>query len=131
MTVAGWLLVDEVLQNTCIQHGHGRDKESEGNSRNWAELDVIFLEKRVNQAIEDWSEEENCDGIEVLHQVVGNAVSCHLCSLRYEVTRELRVDDPVNWVEHENLAGLKSSLQFFDELVIPRSLVLATKFFLI
>jgi hypothetical protein len=54
-----------------------------------------------------------------LHEIVGDAVTSHLTGLGDEVSRELTVDDPVDWVKDENTASNQSTLQFVNELVIP------------
>lgn len=47
-------------------------------------------------------------------------------TLRSEVVQHLGVDDPVNRVEDENLAGNEPTLKFIDEEIIPWSLILAS-----
>lgn len=52
----------------------------------------MLCEKRI-QAVEDGEEDDDGDGVEVLHQIVGNAVAAHFTGLGDEVVGELSVDD--------------------------------------
>jgi hypothetical protein len=85
MAVAGTSLVDVVLEDGGVEHGHGGDKEAECDTGDGAEGDVVFLEHGIDEAVEDGREEENGDGVEVLHQVVGDTVTSHLTGLGDEV----------------------------------------------
>ena len=67
MPIAGSLLVDEVLQDAGVEHRHGRDDEAEGDARDGAEGDAVFLQEGVDESVEYWREEEDGDGVEVLH----------------------------------------------------------------
>ena len=116
-----------MLQDSGVQHGHRRNDESEGDTRNGAEFDVILLQQGIDEAVHDGCEEQDCNWVEVLHQVVGDTVKTHLSSLRDEVTGELRVYEPVDWIEEEHFTGDQRTLQLFDEKIIPWKWSIATK----
>jgi hypothetical protein len=97
----------------------GEDK-ADGDAQHWAELESCFAHDWVDDAVEDGDEDEDTDGIEVLHFVVWHAVAFHLSGLRDEVAAELAVADPENGVEDEDLAGSQSTDQLINEMVAPR-----------
>jgi hypothetical protein len=98
VTITWTGLVDEMLQDCRVQHRHRCDYKTERDSSNWAEFYVVILllEWWVYETVHNGGEEKNCDWIEVLHEIVRNTVSIHLRSLRHEVSRKLRVGQPVS-----------------------------------
>lgn len=83
--VAGPGDVDEVLDDGGVHHGQGGDDEAEGDTGDWPEGDVETAHEGVDQRFEDGDENDDGDGVEVLHEVVGDAVSFHLACLGDEV----------------------------------------------
>lgn len=96
-----------------------------------SEGDVHFLEEGVHETVQDWCGDENGDGIEILHQVVWNTVAGHLICLRDEVSGELGVCHPVEWVKYEHSASDESTLRFVNDLVIPGHCATTTKLLLV
>lgn len=117
--VAWSCAVDEVLDDGSVGHGKRGNDETDGDTGDGWEWDVKFLHDRVDDAVEDGDEDENGNGVEVLHEIVGDAVPLHLSGLGDEVTGELVVNDPVDWVEAEDLAGNEGTLELVDKLVVP------------
>jgi hypothetical protein len=119
VTVARTGLVDVVLNNGSVDHGHRRDPETGNDTVDGRERDLVLAEEGEEELIHKRQENDNGDGIKVLHQIVGNAVTSHLTSLGDEVVREVAVHDPVDGVEAEHLASNKSALDLVDEVVVP------------
>ena len=117
--VTGTSLVDNVLNNGRVHEAESAEHESNGDTSNGLELDSELAKNGVNDHVENWDEDDNRDRVKVLHQIVGHAVALHLTGLRNEVAGELRVADPKDGVETEDLAGHKSTPQLIDEVVVP------------
>lgn len=112
--------VDEVLHDGGVHHGQRGDDEPERDTGDGTEADVEAAQQGVHESLEQGNEDDDGDGVEVLHQIVGDAVAVHLAGLGDEVTRELAVDDPVDGIEGEDTAGDESPLELVDEVVVPR-----------
>lgn len=81
----------------------------------------MLAEEGEEELIHERQEDDNGNWVEVLHQIVGNAVTSHLASLGDEVVGEVAVYDPIDGVEAKDLAGNKSTLDFINEVVVPES----------
>ena len=79
----------------------------------------MLAERGHEPLVNNGQENDNGDGIEVLHQVVGNTVATHLTGLSDEVVGEVAVNNPVDGVESEDLASDESTLNFIDKVVVP------------
>jgi hypothetical protein len=138
-------LVDEVLEDGGVEHSQRDDPESENDAVNGREWDLCLAQSRIYKTIQDGYHDDDGERIEVLHEIVGDAVASHLIgcdgrriwlagilstvqkgmvmyallTLRNEVVRELTVAHPVDWVDAEHLAGDQSAFQLVDELVVP------------
>ena len=119
--VAGTRNVDVVLDNSSVDHGQRSNPETGGDTVDGREGDLVLAEEGEEELVHKRQEYDNGDGIEVLHQIVGNAVTSHLTSLGDEVVGEVAVNDPVDRVETEDLAGNESTLDLVDEVVVPKS----------
>ena len=89
--VAGWCGVDFVLDEGGVEHGEGGDPEAEDDSVDGREGDLSFAEVGVDETVDDGDEEDDGKGVEVLDQIVGDAVAGHLAGLGDEVAAELSV----------------------------------------
>jgi hypothetical protein len=112
-------LVDEVLDNSGVYHGKRCNPETTDDTVDRGEGDLVFAECRHENLVDERQKNDDSDGIEVLHQIVGNAVESHLSTLGDEVVGELSVDDPVDGIEAEDLAGNESTLDLLNEVVVP------------
>jgi hypothetical protein len=112
-------LVDEVLDNGGVDHGQRCNPETADDTVDRGKGDLVFAECRHEDLIDERQENDDSNGVEVLHQIVGNAVESHLSTLGDEVVGELSVDDPVDGVEAEDLAGNESTLDLLNEVVVP------------
>lgn len=117
--VTGTGLVDDVLNDGGVHEAESAEHETNGDTSDGLELNFELAKDGVNNHVENRDEDNDRDGIKVLHQIVGHAVAFHLTSLRNEVARELRVADPEDRVETENLASHKSTPQLVDEVIVP------------
>lgn len=70
--------VDEVLDNGGVGHGQGSDPEAKSDTVDGREVDLELAHQRVDEAVQNGDEDDDGDGIEVLHKIVGNTVSLHL-----------------------------------------------------
>ena len=108
-----------MLDDGGVGHGERADPEAEGDAADWFERDTPFAQERVDDAVDKWDEDDDGDGVEVLHQIVWDAVAGHLARLRDEVVAELAVADPVDWVDGEDFAADQRSLELVDEEIVP------------
>lgn len=123
--VAGAGAVDEFLDAGRVGHCEGAEEEAPGDARDGLELDADLAQGRVEELVADGDEDDDGDGVDVLHNVVWDAVQLHLPGLRDEIVEHLRVDDPVDGVEGEDLAGDEGALDFLDEQAVPLEVVIA------
>lgn len=119
LAVAGSGGVDQVLYNSGVHHGKRGDDESKGDTGDGGEGDLHAAHQGVDAGFQKGNENNHGDGVEILHQIVRNAVAFHLAGLGDEVGGELSVDDPVNRVEGEHATGDQGALQLVDEVVVP------------
>lgn len=124
VTVAGVFVarasaVDEFLDNGGVGEAERGEEEANANTGNGAELNASLAQDRVDDAVENRGEDENGDGVKVLHEIVGHAVTLHLLGLGDKVGRELSVADPEDGVEDKDLAGTQGALDLVDEVVVP------------
>lgn len=119
MTVARSGLVNVVLDDSGVDHGERTDPETGYDTVDRGEGDFLLAEEGHEDLVDEGEENDDGDGIKVLHQIVGNAVASHLSSLCDEVVGEITVYDPVDWVEGKDLASDKGTLDFIDEVVVP------------
>ena len=123
--VARAAVVDELLHNGRVRQAQRGEPETNGDAENRAQLVTALAQHGVHDSLQNGREDENRDGVKVLHKVVGHAVALHLRRLRDKVARELAVAHPEDRVQHEHLAGLESALQLVDEVVVPHHGALA------
>lgn len=112
-------VVDEVLDNGSIAKAHGDPDETEGYSGNGSDLNAGLAQGGVHEHLEERGEDENRDGVKVLHKVVGHAVAVHLAGLGNKVRGELTVANPEDGVKDKDLAGTDGTLQLLDKVVVP------------
>lgn len=133
--VAGPSVVDEMLDDGSVGEAQSSEPEANGNTHNGLELDASLSEDGVNDLVEDGSEDQDGDGIEVLHEVVGHAMALHLAGLGDKVGRELAVANPEDRVlrrldgtnrtmvkkltEDKDLAGSEGTLELIDKVIVP------------
>lgn len=118
--VTGSSGVDDVLNDSSIHQTQRCQEEANGDASNGLEFDFQLAQNGVNDLVQDGDEDDDRDGIKVLHQIIGHSVSLHLASLRDEVARELGVAHPEDRVEGKDLASPQGTLQLLDEVIVPR-----------
>lgn len=119
VVVAGAGGVDQVLHDGGVHHGQRGDDETQGDTADGEEGDLQTAHEGVDDRLQQGDEHDDGDRVEVLHQIVRDAVALHLAGLGDKVTGELAVDDPVDGVEGEDAAGNEGTLELVDEVVVP------------
>jgi hypothetical protein len=119
LAVTGAGCVDVVLNDGSVDHGEGCNPETAGDTVNRGESDVALAQERHEELVNERQEDDDSNGIKVLHEIVGNTVTSHLTSLGDEVVGEVAVHDPVDWVEAEDLASNESALDLVDKVIVP------------
>ena len=133
--VAGSSAIDEMLDDGSVGKTQSGEPEANGNSHNGLKLDASLSKDGVNDLVEDGGEDQDGDGVEVLHKVVGHAMALHLAGLGDKVGRELAVANPEDGVltrldgtnrstvkkltEDKDLAGSEGTLELVDEVIVP------------
>lgn len=123
--------VNQLLHTSSVSHGECSKVETPCDSGDGLELDSNLAKTWVEDVVADRDENDDGYGVDVLHNVVGNAMQLHGSGLRNEVVQHLRVNDPVDWVEGEDFASNNCTLDLFDEDAVPFQLVLAASNFLL
>lgn len=113
------LLIQEVLENSCISHSKTGKQETNVNTLDWVEINVVLAEGWVDEVVENGNEDDDRDWVQVLNQIIGSAVQLHCGGHRSEITVNLRVAEPEDWEPQENLAGVESSSNLSNEFIIP------------
>ena len=111
-------LVDVVLDDGCPDHGQSAGVETCSDFLDGAEVDLHLSQDRVEPEIADWDEDDECEGIEVGEDVIGETVQGHNSGLRGKVVVQLVVGDPVKWIPQENGTSCESTLDLIDPLVV-------------
>jgi hypothetical protein len=126
--VAGRGGVDEVLGDGSLDHCCRVEEETKGDARDGFEGNADLAEAGADDLVHDGDEDDDCEGVDVLHDVVGDAVEFHLAGLGDQVAEHLAVDDTVDGEEDEDFAGSEGALDLEDGLVVPGGGVGAAKF---
>ena len=113
-----------MLHDRRERHTHASENETPGNARDGVHRVAVPTQERVDDFVEDGDEEDDYDGVDVLHLVVGHAVEFHLPGLRDEVRVQLVVDDPEDGVEEEDFAGDEAAAELVGEGFRPGGFVL-------
>jgi len=119
LTVAGSGFVDVILDDAGVDHGHGANPETSYDTVDRRERNLVLAKRGHEPLVNNGKEDDDGNWVEVLHQIVGNAVAAHLTSLGDEVVGEVAIYDPVDGVEAEDLASNKGTLEFIDKVIVP------------
>ena len=88
--------VDQVLDTRGIAHGYRGAKQADTNAVLGREVDFAFGEEGVDDSLEEGKENHHRDGVQVVHDVVGEAVELGLAGLGDEVVEHLVADEPLS-----------------------------------
>lgn len=69
--------VDVDLSDAGADHGCAAEEEAHGHALDWGEADAGLTEARVDDHIEDGNHDDQGDWVEILDDVVGNAIQNH------------------------------------------------------
>ena len=126
LAAARRLLVDVSLYDRSPDHGHGAEEETDGDLLDRSESDAGLAESRVEEEVANGNEDDEREGIEVLEDIVGQAVELHRSSLRDQVVVELVVCEPVEREPEEHGAGGPTTSNLVDPCIVkglhPRGL---------
>lgn len=85
-------LVDEGLGDTGEDHGDRSAHESGKDLLDRGKVDTGAAEGRVDKEIEDRDEDDQCEGVQVVEDIVGETVSVEEGSLRSQVVVDFYAD---------------------------------------
>ena len=85
-------LVNEGLGDTGEDHGDRSANESGKDLLNRGKVDTGAAEGRVDKEIEDRDEDDQCEGVQVVEDIVGETVSVEEGSLRSQVVVDFYAD---------------------------------------
>lgn len=117
--------VDDLLDNGSVGHGTRSKEETEGDSGDGSHLDTDSSQVGVDELLHDGDEDDDGNGVNVLHDIVGDTVGLHLASLRHKVVEHLSVDNPVDGVDDKDLASNEGSSDLIDKQISPGHLRVA------
>ncbi|ANB15293.1 hypothetical protein AWJ20_2920 [Sugiyamaella lignohabitans] len=106
MVITRTSTVDKVLDNSRVGHRERSKDESPEDSSDGLTLDTNLSQSGVYNSLHDRDEDHNGNGINVLHDIVGESMKFHLISLGNKVVDHLSIYNPVNGVEKEDLTGI-------------------------
>ncbi len=71
-----------MLCNCRIRHGKGRKKKAHGDTGYRPKGNPDFSQSRVNKAINDRYKDDDCQSVDVQHNIVGYPVKLHSTSFK-------------------------------------------------
>lgn len=84
-------LVDVMLDNGSPDHAETSEEEAGGDTLKRREVDLPLAELRVDEAVDNWDEDDEGDGVQVVKNIVGNSIELHGGGLRSQVVVHLVV----------------------------------------
>jgi hypothetical protein len=111
------------LNASSISHCARSKHESKKDTSNWTEMDANLAESRVYEQIHNGDKNDESNRIDILQEIVRDAMSFHFPGLGNQIVEHLIVTDPVDWEKHENAAGDQRTTDFIDEEIVPVRLV--------
>ena len=111
-------LVDVVLHDSGGDHGKGGNGETGCHTLDGGEGNAELAETRVEDVVDDGDHDDDGDGVEVLENVVGGAVTLHGTGLGGQVGGHLVVGEEEDGQEEEDLAGHQTTLDLVNPGVI-------------
>ena len=75
--ITGRRLVDKMLDDCSVCHCQRTEHEPHGDASDWSEGNTNLSEERIEQTITNGYKDNDRERIDVLHDVVGNAVEFH------------------------------------------------------
>ena len=118
LAAVGVHLVNVVLHDGGGDHGGGGDEEAKCHAADGGEGEADLAETGVEEVVDDGDHDDNGDGVEVLDNVVGDAVTLHGRGLDGQVAGHLVVGEEEDGQEEEDLAGLETTADLIDPLVV-------------
>ena len=78
--VAWWRRVDQMLHNGCVCHGECTEDEAPCNASNRSKRYTNPAETGIEKAVEDWNQKDDSKRVNILHDIVGDAMELHSTS---------------------------------------------------
>lgn len=107
-----------MLDDSGPDHGSGTGHEPKRHPLDWSKVDTHATETGVDNAIANWDEDDEGKRIEVGEDIVGQTMRGHGSGLGRQVVVQLVVGEPVDGEPAEDGAGLETTLDFVNPLVI-------------
>ena len=107
-----------VLNETSPNHGRGTGVEAECDSLQGGEVDADLSESRVDQDIADGNQDDQSERVQVVHDIVGEAVEFHDGGLGDKIVVDLVVAEPPEREPNEDGAGVETTTDFIDPGVV-------------
>jgi len=111
------------LNASSISHGSRSKHESKKDTRNRTEMNADLAESRVYEQIHNGDEDDESERIDILQEIVRNAVSFHLAGLRNQIIEYLIVTNPIDGEEDEYATSDQGTTDFVHEKIVPVRLV--------
>lgn len=108
-----------MLDDGGVSHCDTGEEEAKCDASDGSHGDAELAEKGVDVAVHDGDEDDDRERVDVLHDVVGDAMELHLAGLRNKIVDHLAVDAPVDGEEDKDTAGDEGSFELKDEVVGP------------
>jgi hypothetical protein len=98
-------LVDIVLDNSVRRSSNGSDEKTKSHASNRSESDAHLLEKRVDEVVHDWDEDDDCKRVEIVEDIVGNSVGGQRGRLSICGSTQTSIINLLDGEEEENSTG--------------------------
>lgn len=90
--------VDVILDNASDNHSRNTQHESSEYALDRCETNITFTEERVEESIANGNEDDQSQWVDILDQVIWDAIQFQGCGLRREVVGHLVVCKPVEGI---------------------------------
>lgn len=111
-------LVDVVLENGIGHGADGAQGETKSHFADGAPLDSLPAEEGVEHVVDDGGDNDDGHGVEVVEEVVGDAVGLHAGREGVGGSAEGTVVDEEDGEEAEDARGLEGAAHIVDEVVV-------------
>lgn len=111
-------LVDVMLKNREAHGADGAESEAKGHARDGSPLDAPATEERVDDVVHDRDHDHDTNGVEVVEEIVGEAVGLHSGGKSVCGSAKTTIVDVEDGLEEEDAAGLECAADVVDELIV-------------
>ena len=111
------------LNASSISHCSSSKHESKKDTRDRTEMNANLAESGVYEQIHNGDKDDESNRIDVLQEIVWNAMSFHLSGLRDQIVEHLIVTNPIDREKHENATCDQRTTNFVHKQIVPMRLV--------